>query len=62
MNFNKMQSLSRVFRVVVGIGLVGYAIASQNSWFYLGVIPLFMGICNVCPLCMFSKKCDINEN
>jgi amino acid permease len=62
MNLNKIRSFCRVLRTAVGAGLVGYAIGSGNSWFYLGVIPLLVGVCDVCPLCLFSKKCDINEN
>ena len=62
MNLNKIRSFCRVFRTAIGAGLVGYALGSGNSWFYLGVIPLFVGVCDVCPLCLFSKNCDINEN
>ncbi len=62
MNLNKIRSFCRVFRTAVGAGLVGYAIGSGNSWFYLGVLVLFVGLFDICPLCIFSKKCDINEN
>ena len=62
MNLNKIRSFCRVFRVAVGAGLVGYAMGSGNYWFYLGVLPLFVGVCDICPVCMFTKKCDINEN
>lgn len=62
MNFNKISSLGRVFRTALGAGLVGYAMGSGNSWFYLGIIPLLVGVFDICPLCMFTKTCDINEN
>jgi hypothetical protein len=28
-------------------------------WFFLGAIPLLAGLLNFCPLCIFSKKCDL---
>ena len=43
MNLNQIRSFCKVFRTVIGAGLVGYAMGSGNSWFYLGVIPLLAG-------------------
>lgn len=42
--------MSRYLRIVIGLGLIGYAIYSGNAWFYLGVIPLAIGMMNWCPL------------
>jgi len=59
MNVNKIRAFCRPFRIVLGAALVGYGIYSGNQWFYLGVIPLIAGLTNFCPLCMITKKCDI---
>ena len=59
MNVNKIRAFCRPFRIVIGLALVGYAVYSGNKWFYLGIIPLIAGLTNFCPLCIITKKCDI---
>lgn len=50
-------NLSRIFRIVVGLGLIAYALYSGNAWFYLGVIPLVIGLMNWCPLEKMLGNC-----
>ena len=50
--------MKRSFRIVLGLALIGYGIYSHNMWFYLGVIPLFFGIINWCPLEKRIGGCD----
>ena len=59
MNVNKIRAFCRPFRIVLGLALIGYGIYSGNQWFYLGTIPLIAGLVNFCPLCIFTKQCDI---
>ena len=59
MNVEKIRSICRPFRIVLGLGLIGYGVMSGNSWFYLGVIPLIAGLINFCPLCKITGQCDI---
>ncbi len=68
MNVNKIRSVCRVVRIVVGLGLIGVGIltfmgeeAQGNYLWFLGVVPLIAGIINFCPLCFITKKCDIPE-
>ncbi len=61
MNVNKIRAFCRPFRITIGAALIGYGIYSGNQWFYLGVIPLIAGLTNFCPLCIITKKCDIEE-
>lgn len=42
--------MSRYLRIIVGLGLIGYALYSGNAWLYLGVIPLVTGLVNRCPM------------
>jgi len=58
---NKLKLNSRTFRITFGVILIAIAIFTGNSWFYLGVIPLIVGITNFCPACVILKKCDINR-
>ena len=71
MNVNKIRSVCRVVRIVVGLALVGYGITSvlnatpeapANYLWFLGAIPLIAGIINFCPLCIITKQCDLPES
>ena len=61
MNFNKIRKVCRVVRIVVGLALIVTGVITGINWFYLGVLPLIAGIANFCPLCIFSKKCDLPQ-
>ncbi len=61
MNFNKIRSFCKRFRIALGLILIAVGFLFNNSWFYLGVIPLIAGLADFCPLCIISKKCDIKE-
>ena len=60
MDLNKVRKFCRVFRIIIGLVLIGIGAYTGIYWFYLGIIPLVAGIANFCPLCMITKKCDIN--
>jgi len=62
MDFNKIRKVCRVVRIVVGLALIAVGFATGNYLFYLGVLPLIAGIANFCPLCIFSKKCDLPQD
>ncbi len=51
-------AMNRIIRILIGLALIGYAIYSGNSWFYLGAIPLLTGLINWCPLEMKMGTCD----
>jgi len=61
MDFNKIRKVCRVVRIIVGLALIVTGIITGIKWFYLGIIPLVAGIANFCPLCIFSKKCDLPQ-
>jgi len=62
MDFNKIRSFCRVFRIILGLVLIVAGIVTGIYWFYLGVLPLIAGLTGFCPLCIISKKCDLPEN
>ena len=39
----------RIFRVVIGVALVGWGIATQNWWGAIGIIPLATATFGFCP-------------
>lgn len=55
--FDKIRSFCRPFRIVIGLVLIIIGFLISNPWFYLGVIPLIIGLVDFCPVCIFSKKC-----
>ncbi len=59
MDVNKIRAVCRPIRIVVGLSLIGAGVYTGINWFYLGVIPLIAGLSNFCPLCIITKKCDI---
>ena len=60
-NYNKIRSFCRVFRIVIGTALIITGVVTGIKWFYLGIIPLIAGLANFCPLCIITKKCDLPE-
>jgi len=59
MNVEKIRAICRPFRIVLGLGLIGYGGYSGIAWFYLGVIPLGAGLLNFCPLCKITGQCEL---
>lgn len=42
-------SVDRFIRVLVGVGLISWGIATSNWWGALGVVPLATGLLGFCP-------------
>ncbi|MEA1914027.1 MAG: DUF2892 domain-containing protein [Campylobacterota bacterium] len=61
MNYNKIRAFCRKFRIALGLILIAVGFFLSNPWFYLGVIPLIAGLADFCPLCIITKKCDIEQ-
>jgi predicted transporter len=59
MDVNKIRTVCRPIRIVLGLALIGVGVYTGINWFYLGVIPLIAGLSNFCPLCIITKKCDL---
>ncbi|BAK73038.1 MAG: YgaP-like transmembrane domain [Arcobacter sp.] len=55
--FDKIRAFCRPFRIVLGIVLIAIGYFTGIAWFYLGIIPLVVGIIDFCPVCIISKKC-----
>ena len=59
--YDKIRSFCRSLRVIIGLLLIAIGFYTSNAWFYLGIIPLFIGITGFCPLCIISKKCTLKR-
>ena len=58
----KIRKFCRVFRIIMGLALIGAGVATGIVWFYLGVIPLIAGIVDFCPLCIITGKCELPKD
>jgi len=64
--YQKIKQFCRTFRIIIGFIaiLFGYLLSDGTlgwSWWYLGVLPLIVGLTNFCPLCTLTNKCDIGS-
>lgn len=53
--------IDRILRLAVGLGVIGWGVATQNWWGAVGAIPLFtalIGWCPAYPILSFSSKKD----
>jgi len=48
----------KIFRIILGLALIGYGIYSGNNWFYLGIVPLALGFTNWCPIEKMFGTCN----
>lgn len=55
--FDKIKAFCRPFRIILGIVLIAVGFFTGIVWFYLGIIPLIVGLIDFCPVCIISKKC-----
>ena len=39
----------RTLRIVAGLALIGWGVATQNIWGAIGIVPLLTGIIRWCP-------------
>ena len=48
---HNVHTIERAARVILGVGLLGAAVAgSIGAWGYIGLIPLVTGVVGTCPL------------
>ena len=55
--FDKIRNFCRPFRILIGLILIAIGFFTENYWFYLGIVPLIVGLIDFCPMCIISKKC-----
>ncbi|MCP4089722.1 MAG: DUF2892 domain-containing protein [Gammaproteobacteria bacterium] len=55
--------IDRILRLVVGLGLIGWGVATQNMWGLVGIIPLFTAAIGWCPayLPFGLSSCKVKE-
>lgn len=56
--FDKIRAFCRPFRIILGLVLIAVGFFTGIAWFYLGIIPLVVGLMGLCPLCSITKKCS----
>ena len=53
---------TRIFRVILGVVLLGVA-AYFSSWWIavIAIVPLIVGITGFCPACYFLNRCSLKR-
>ena len=41
--------LDKKLRIVVGLGIIGWGVATQNYWGAVGIVPIATALINWCP-------------
>ena len=52
----------RYARIGLGVALLLWGLVTWNPWFLLGIIPLLVGVLDMCPICMFTKNCKVKKD
>ncbi|NQD36552.1 DUF2892 domain-containing protein [Permianibacter sp. IMCC34836] len=42
--------IDKIARIVIGLGLIAWAVLGGAAWAWIGVVPLATGLFNFCPL------------
>jgi len=50
---------SRIFRAFLGVFIIALGVHFGSWWGALGIIPLFVALTGVCPVCRFLQRCRI---
>ena len=63
---DKIQQVPRTYRIIIGLIAIAIGYFSNDgaliwSWWYLGILPLIIGLTNYCPLCALTNKCSIGS-
>lgn len=40
----------RILRIILGLGLIGWGVATQNWWGAIGIVPLATALIGWCPV------------
>lgn len=43
-------SIDKVARIILGLGLIVFALITQNWWGLIGIVPLLTGFMSFCPV------------
>lgn len=56
--------IDRLLRVLLGGGLIAYAVLGKAAWAYLGIVPLLTAVVGYCPVYSLFKfsSCPVRPN
>jgi Protein of unknown function (DUF2892) len=53
--------IDKIVRIILGVGLIAWAIINGSYWAWIGIIPLITGIYGWCPIYSFLGISTKNE-
>lgn len=54
-------SVDKVIRIILGLGLIGFAIFTQNWWGLIGIVPVLTAFMNFCPVYSLLKISTVQK-
>lgn len=48
--YQNVGGADRILRIVLGLGLIGWGVATQNWWGAIGIVPLATALIGWCPV------------
>jgi hypothetical protein len=54
-------SIDKVIRIILGLGLIGFAFFTQNWWGLIGIVPLLTAFMNFCPVYSLLKVSTVQK-
>lgn len=49
----------RALRIVLGVGMIAFAVIAKNPWGWIGLVPLLTGLFKFCPA---YSVCKLSTN
>lgn len=43
-------NIDKAVRIVLGLGLIAFALVTKNWWGFIGIVPLLTAFMNYCPV------------
>ncbi|MBK7228530.1 MAG: DUF2892 domain-containing protein [Ignavibacteriales bacterium] len=54
-------NIDKVARIILGLGLIAFALITNNWWGFIGIVPLLTAFMNYCPVYSLLKVSTIQK-
>ncbi len=54
-------NIDKVARIILGLGLIAFALITNNWWGLIGIVPLLTAFMNYCPVYSLLKVSTIQK-
>lgn len=54
-------NIDKVARIILGLGIIAFALITNNWWGFIGIVPLLTAFMNYCPVYSLLKVSTIQK-